>query len=465
MQKRDDGLNRRIRKIVYDANEAEVSDTRFLYDGWRCVEERDINDSQELRARYACGGLYVDEVLREYRDTNSDGAFDNANDVNVYCLQDRLFNVVALTDTEGAIVERTWYEPYGKPTNRRESDGDVTAPSHFGNPILFTGHRLDDDTGLFYARNRQLNVDLGEWAQRDPIEYAIGISLYEYTASSPAGRVDPSGLKWRIERDGQHAKATAIPERGDTVAALAKEIGLSPTEAIKWITWEPTNEYLWDNGRWLKKGGYGSKGINDGMTGCEWFEVPNTVIGYWGGAGGGFGRWWVMWKKDVNTLQARGFKVVEKEFAPVEYERLGPGGRTIPGARTHGEYRQMIESQIADFLGWFRTGTTDKTLHGVFFWGHGGFSLWCVPGHPLQAGTRVITPRELRNALQYELALGILWGCEMMEMYGNPAVRKGIFSATAIVEGGSGTLVPHGVHLFGRTVEEIVPPGVQGTRR
>ncbi len=100
---RYDGLGRRIRKITYDANEDEVSDTRYLYDGWRCIEERDENDSDELRARYIYGALYIDEPLRMYRDTNEDGAFTDEGDVNVYYLQDRLFNVVALTDTDGAL--------------------------------------------------------------------------------------------------------------------------------------------------------------------------------------------------------------------------------------------------------------------------------------------------------------------------------------------------------------------------
>ena len=97
-----DGLNRRIRKVVYDTDgETEISDTRYLYDGWRCIEERDENDSHGLRARYVYGGLYIDEPLRMYRDTNSDGDFADGGDINVYYLQDRLFNVVGLTDTSG----------------------------------------------------------------------------------------------------------------------------------------------------------------------------------------------------------------------------------------------------------------------------------------------------------------------------------------------------------------------------
>jgi len=189
-----DGLNRRIRKITYDANEDEVCDTRYLYDGWRCIEERDVNDSSELRARYVYGGLYVDEPVRMYRDTNDNGDFTDEGDTNVYYLQDRLFNVAALTDTDGAIVERTWYEPYGQPTNRRESDDDETTASHFGNPMLFCGYRYDDETELYHVRNRYQHPTLGRWISRDPIGYGDGTNLYEYVGSGPTNETDPEGL-------------------------------------------------------------------------------------------------------------------------------------------------------------------------------------------------------------------------------------------------------------------------------
>jgi len=199
-----DGLNRRIRKITYDANEDEVSDTRYLYDGWRCIEERDVNDSSELRARYVYGGLYVDEPVRMYRDTNDNGDFTDEGDTNVYYLQDRLFNVAALTDTDGAIVERTWYEPYGQPTNRRESDDDETTASHFGNPMLFCGYRYDDETELYHVRRRYYHPALGRWISRDLEGYVDGTNLYEYVGSEAVGAVDPSGESSR-----------AVSSRGD----------------------------------------------------------------------------------------------------------------------------------------------------------------------------------------------------------------------------------------------------------
>jgi len=138
-----------------------------------------------------------------YRDTNSDGDFADGGDVNVYYIQDRLFNVVALTDTDGSLVERTWYEPYGKPTNRRELDGDETTASHFGNPLLFTGHQFDGSTGNYYCRNRFYSPVLGIWASREDVPRLH--SHYTYAAANPVTLVDPDGsVEVVIEHEGQY---------------------------------------------------------------------------------------------------------------------------------------------------------------------------------------------------------------------------------------------------------------------
>jgi RHS repeat-associated protein len=213
-----DGLNRRIRKIVYDTDgTTELSDTRFLYDGWRCVEERNENDSHKLVARYIFGGLYIDEPLLMDRDTGGDGDVYGAGDTHVRYLQDRLFNVVGLTDASGSLVERTWYEPYGNPTNRREFDGDEAVASHLSNPLLFCAYRQDSETSLYHVRNRMYNPGIGSFMQRDPLGrsvhpassrnladsrftqrdptelYRDGVNLYQYVKSNPASAIDPEG--------------------------------------------------------------------------------------------------------------------------------------------------------------------------------------------------------------------------------------------------------------------------------
>ena len=46
-----------------------------------------------------------------------------------------------------------------------------------------------------------------------------------------------------------------------------------------------------------------------------------------------------------------------------------------------------------------------------------------------------------------------------------PAKNRRIFSRNAIVDGGWALLIPHGFHLFGDTVDKIIPPGAHGTKK
>ena len=58
------------------------------------------------------------------------------------------------------------------------------------------------------------------------------------------------------------------------------------------------------------------------------------------------------------------------------------------------------------------------------------------------------------------MALGIIWACQSKDGKAKPN-----FSSNAIFEGHKGTLVPLPFHLFGPTVDKLVPPGAQGTRQ
>ena len=101
--------------------------------------------------RSVYGIQYVDEPIRVYRDSNLNGDFTDPNE-NFYFLQDRLFNVVALTDTDGQVQERMVYEPYGKSTCRRTSDGDERSPPTSAIPTFHGG--TDSETGLYNYNHR-----------------------------------------------------------------------------------------------------------------------------------------------------------------------------------------------------------------------------------------------------------------------------------------------------------------------
>ena len=97
-------------------------------------------------------------------------------------------NVMALTDSSGAVVEKVKYDPYGQPTVSQVGQAPAT-----GNPFLFQGQRYCPETGLYYFKNRDYLPPLGRFLQRDPLGYVDGMNVYEVLGGKPAFGVDPLG--------------------------------------------------------------------------------------------------------------------------------------------------------------------------------------------------------------------------------------------------------------------------------
>ena len=102
--------------------------------------------------------------------------------------------MVAVTDSSGNVVEQYHYTAYGKPAIL-DGQGQEIAASAIGNAYMFTGRRLDTETGLYHYRNRYYSADLGRFVSRDPIGYWGGINLYAYVTSNPLFWMDPYGLQ------------------------------------------------------------------------------------------------------------------------------------------------------------------------------------------------------------------------------------------------------------------------------
>ena len=47
-----------------------------------------------------------------------------------------------------------------------------TRLTRFDNPYTFTGRRLDDESGIYYYRNRYYHAQMGRFVNRDPIRYS-----------------------------------------------------------------------------------------------------------------------------------------------------------------------------------------------------------------------------------------------------------------------------------------------------
>ena len=132
---------------------------------------------------------YVDEPVMMI-------ACDAPTEAHYYYHQNALYSVAAITDASGTVLERYSYSAHGQPLFL-DANANLLAPqaSTIGNPYLFTGRRLDEETGLYYYRARMYDAELGRFVSRDPIGYASrDANLYRYCDGRPIVGRDPSGL-------------------------------------------------------------------------------------------------------------------------------------------------------------------------------------------------------------------------------------------------------------------------------
>jgi RHS repeat-associated protein len=110
-----------------------------------------------------------------------------------------------------------------------------------GNPFLFTGRELDAETGLYHYRARTYDPAQGRFKQRDPFGIVDGLGTFEYVASVPTSRSDPSGAQAvdvaaQIQRLGhdsyrvREGATDALFQRPETFVAIAQALAAGPRD-------------------------------------------------------------------------------------------------------------------------------------------------------------------------------------------------------------------------------------------
>jgi RHS repeat-associated protein len=192
---RDSG-NNLLATYRYDALGRRVRETRggtttdlYYSSEWQVLEER-VGGAPS--ASYVWSPVYVDALIARDRDTNGDGTLDE----RLYAIQDANWDVVALVNTSGTVVERYAYDAYGVFTVMDGSWGS-RAGSSYGWQYLFQGGRLDSDGRLYSFRIRWYSPTLGRWFQMDPLMFVDTSNLYSFERDNPANRLDPFGTDSR----------------------------------------------------------------------------------------------------------------------------------------------------------------------------------------------------------------------------------------------------------------------------
>ncbi|SFK43357.1 RHS repeat domain-containing protein [Lysobacter sp. cf310] len=99
---------------------------------------------------------------------------------------DALSSPIAVTDTAGAVIDRTHWEPYG---------GAINKPAYNG--VGYAGHVMDGATGLTYMQQRYYDQNVGRFLSVDPVTVAdegpLHFNRYAYAYNNPYSFTDPDG--------------------------------------------------------------------------------------------------------------------------------------------------------------------------------------------------------------------------------------------------------------------------------
>jgi len=240
--------------------------------------------------------------------------------VDYYYHTDDLYNVMAVTDGNGTVVERYEYGDYGTPLIM-DAAGTVLASSTIGNPYLFTGRRYDPETGWYHYRTRYLDPAAGRFTTRDVIgiwgdmaEFGNG---YPYVRSNPLSWLDSLGL----------APPTTQPSHDDEIQKiideqlrdirndLAKQWGVEKAKEV--VEFIAEVKHAAEIGKSLT---VALSGISDVY---EFSNAFNTATGYFNKSATAFVRW-----KFLQALNA--------DYDDFRVDERGLGNKTFYGGKTCG---------------------------------------------------------------------------------------------------------------------------------
>jgi len=195
-----DGLGRRTVERTFTASGNPLPRHFYYTHDCRLLEEREPTPGQlpgQARAsrRYVWGLRGPDDLLFRDRRYTATG---NLRD-RLYALPDANGDITALynpassgTGVPLGVVERFWYDPYGKPLYFSPTF-TAKPQSNYGWNVLYGGYYYDAETGLYLVRNRIYHPLYGRWLQIDPEGFTDSYNLYQYCLSSPLTYLDPTG--------------------------------------------------------------------------------------------------------------------------------------------------------------------------------------------------------------------------------------------------------------------------------
>jgi RHS repeat-associated protein len=179
-----DGLGRRVVENTGKARD------QYYSAKWQVLEERQAN---VVRVQNVFSLVYIDALVLRDRDPSGSGTLSE----RLYVQQDANWNVTAVVEGGGGVVERYVYDPYGEPSVLAPN-WSIQTGSRVAWAYGFTGREWDSNTGLQYNRTRYYDPKTGRWLEQDPLGFDAGdVNLYRYVGNNPTNVTDPIGSAGR----------------------------------------------------------------------------------------------------------------------------------------------------------------------------------------------------------------------------------------------------------------------------
>jgi RHS repeat-associated protein len=149
-----------------------------------------------------------------------------------YLHTDHLGSVESITDEAGNVVARLSFEPHGK---RITGGGALTSRG-------FTGHEMDDESGLINMNAREYDPVLGRFLSPDTIVeagFGQGLNRYSYVLNNPLSYVDPTGRRslrdaWRnVRRIAEDAAKIYVAQQTISMFAATGYVIAGPVGGVQ----------------------------------------------------------------------------------------------------------------------------------------------------------------------------------------------------------------------------------------
>jgi len=165
------------------------SETRYVYDGRRVIQERDGNNTPLVsytRGKDLSGSLEGAGGIGGLLARSHGYSAGNWSTHNFYHA-DGGGNITYLVNSSQSVAASYRYDPYG---NTIGLSGSLAA----ANVYRFSSKERHAASGLYYYGERFYEPNLQRWLNRDPIGETGGINLYGFVINDPANLIDDWGM-------------------------------------------------------------------------------------------------------------------------------------------------------------------------------------------------------------------------------------------------------------------------------